>query len=348
VMLAPSVPVLASLTVTLPPRVNLPVPLITAPEVAPPSITSDAGGVTAPKLKLPSASVAPALTVKMPAAVAFRLADAVVVPDFISRLLKEVRMVAGKVWDAVNMRVPVPGVQVAVPLPMVTAPARLSVPPAVIFTVPFAPAMEPPITRLPALSIEPEEKVMVPLLPDILLPSTTAPETVRVEDPEKVSKPADAGEPVCPNCILVQAAFTLTVTVNPPSIVTTSPATGTVALGVPPEVADQVDVAFQLPVATANRLAAKPLVAVAPSKINPIQTTSRLCLICRIPILVCCCRPGAQVCRVFARVTRCTADTGVVAAPVLPINKRVSWYSIAMMIVNIIGGLENKVNKMYP
>ena len=48
----------------------------------------------------------------------------------------------------------------------------------------------------------------------------------------------------------VQDAFAVTVTVWPPSIVTVSPATGALAPAAPPELADQVVVAFQLPVAT--------------------------------------------------------------------------------------------------
>ena len=50
--------------------------------------------------------------------------------------------------------------------------------------------------------------------------------------------------------MLVHADAASTVTVNPPSTKTLSPATGTLAPGTPPEVADQVEVAFQFPVAT--------------------------------------------------------------------------------------------------
>jgi hypothetical protein len=52
------------------------------------------------------------------------------------------------------------------------------------------------------------------------------------------------------------AAAAVTVTVKPPSMVTVSPATGTDAPLAPPEVADQVLVAFQFPLATEKRLAA--------------------------------------------------------------------------------------------
>lgn len=54
----------------------------------------------------------------------------------------------------------------------------------------------------------------------------------------------------------VQAAFAESVTVKPPAIVTTSPATGTDAPDAPPKVADQVAVELQLPVATEKRFAA--------------------------------------------------------------------------------------------
>ena len=55
---------------------------------------------------------------------------------------------------------------------------------------------------------------------------------------------------------IVVAVFAFSVTVKPPSIVTVSPAAGTDAPAAPPEVADQVEVALQLPVATEKRFAA--------------------------------------------------------------------------------------------
>ena len=48
------------------------------------------------------------------------------------------------------------------------------------------------------------------------------------------------------------AVLTLRVTVKPPSITTTSPTAGTEAPGAPPDVADQVAVLPQMPVATEN------------------------------------------------------------------------------------------------
>lgn len=51
--------------------------------------------------------------------------------------------------------------------------------------------------------------------------------------------------------------FAFSVTVYPLSITTISPVDGTVAPDAPPDVADQVDVEFQFPVATEKRLAAE-------------------------------------------------------------------------------------------
>jgi len=55
--------------------------------------------------------------------------------------------------------------------------------------------------------------------------------------------------------IVAQAAAAVTVTVTPLSMKTSSPATGKDAPEEPPDVADQVPVEFQLPVATEYRLA---------------------------------------------------------------------------------------------
>jgi len=79
-------------------------------------------------------------------------------------------------------------------------------------------------------------KVMVPVM-------LVVPETARVKPPTVRADPV---------AILrfVQAAAAVTVTVHPPSIIALSAATGAEAPGAPPEVADQVEVAFQLPDAT--------------------------------------------------------------------------------------------------
>jgi hypothetical protein len=55
------------------------------------------------------------------------------------------------------------------------------------------------------------------------------------------------------------------VTVYPLSIVTTSPATGALTPAAPPDVADHVVVALQLPVATEKRFAA---IAVVPMNVT--------------------------------------------------------------------------------
>ena len=176
--------------------------------------------------------VCAAAVVKVPldpmvsAAMAVRFTAVVVVPPFICKLLNVVKMVAGKVLVPVKITVPVPGVHVAVPVPMVIAPPRLSVPPAVMVMVPFADATVPPSLKLPAISVEPLVKVIVPLLAAILFPTNTAPETVSVEELENVSVPADAVAPVCPSCTLAHAEAASTVTVKPPSMITTSPAIG--------------------------------------------------------------------------------------------------------------------------
>ena len=167
--------------------------------------------------------VAPEAMVKF--AIAVRLTAVVVIPPLIVKLLNVVKIVVGNVLVAVKITVPVPGFHVLVPVPRVIAPPRLSVPPAVMVIVPFAPATLPPRSKLPALSVEPLVKVIVPELPVILLPRTTAPETVRVEEPEKVSVPAPAVAAL-PSCKLVHAEATSTVTVKPRSMVTSSPAIG--------------------------------------------------------------------------------------------------------------------------
>jgi hypothetical protein len=69
-------------------------------------------------------------------------------------------------------------------------------------------------------------------------------------DPSEVK----IAEPVTDN--EAQSALAVAVTVHPPSINTSSPATGAEKPGAPPETSDQVAVAFQLPVATEYLLAA--------------------------------------------------------------------------------------------
>lgn len=184
-------------------------------------------------------------------AIAVILAPVVVVPPLISRLLKVVNTEDGNVLVPVKINLPAPGVHVLEPVPRVIAPPRLNVPPADIIIVPFAPAMVPPSLKLPAIRVEPLVKVIVPELPEILFPTVTAPETVSVEEFEKVSEPADAVAPVCPNWMLAHAEAAFTVTVNPRSMNTASPATGytPAPTATPPDVKDHVVFAVQLPVA---------------------------------------------------------------------------------------------------
>ena len=110
----------------------------------------------------------------------------------------------------------------------------------------------PPRARLPAVSVAPLVNVMVPVLPALpLLPIAIAPDTASVEPPEKVSVPELVVVAADPSCRLAQAEAALTVTVHPRSMVTVSPATGNTPApaAAPPEVVDQVVLAFQLPVA---------------------------------------------------------------------------------------------------
>ena len=91
---------------------------------------------------------------------------------------------------------------------------------------------------------------MVPVLLALPYPPTVKlPETLSEIFVDMVSVPAWPF-PAPPTCKLPQAALAVTVTVKLRSIKTRSPATGAVAPAIPFEVAAQVLVAFQLPVAT--------------------------------------------------------------------------------------------------
>ena len=176
----------------------------------------------------------------------------VVVPPLIVKLLKLVNMVAGKVLLAVIMTEPIPGVQVF-PATVLTviAPPIESVPPAVILIIPaagVAPAF--PSVKLPVINEEPFEKVIVPVLETFPKPPNVEfPDTVIENAPLKLIAPKFALFGL-PTCKLPHAAFAPTVTVNPLSIITTSPATGhdPTATTPPPDVADQVVFIAQLPV----------------------------------------------------------------------------------------------------
>ena len=142
------------------------------PEIPPQSIFN-ALAVTA----WPTEKAADSLTVNE---AIVRALPVVVVPPLIVRLLKVVKILAGKVLLAVNSTVPVLGVQTA-PVPeVVMAPFTFKVELAVMVNVLTCVATAPK-TRLPASNVAPLWKVMVPLLfvfPE--LPIVTAPVTVNL------------------------------------------------------------------------------------------------------------------------------------------------------------------------
>jgi hypothetical protein len=61
------------------------------------------------------------------------------------------------------------------------------------------------------------------------------------------------------------------VTVKPPSMMASSPTPGAVAPGAPPDVADQVDVDPQVPVATENLCAAEAIVVIISKQVAPAK-----------------------------------------------------------------------------
>jgi hypothetical protein len=167
------------------------------------------------------------------------------------RLLKLVKTVEGRVQVPVRITVPVPGVQVlAAAAPTARLPA-ISVPPAVIISVPLPTV--PPSVKLPAVRVEPLVKVTVPAAAtSVVLPRSTAPETASEGlAPENVRAPGLAEGTEEPSCTLPQASAAVTVTVNERSMMTVSPATGYIPAltALPPEVVDQVALAFQSPFA---------------------------------------------------------------------------------------------------
>ncbi|MEK7719857.1 MAG: hypothetical protein AAB347_09650, partial [Bacteroidota bacterium] len=93
-------------------------------------------------------------------------------------------------------------------------------------------------------------KVFTPVLEDMVRVPVTevVPETV-------IAKAPTVRVDALAILRLVQAAVASTVTVNPPSIKTLSAATGAVAPGIPPEVADHTAVEVQAPLATEKRSA---------------------------------------------------------------------------------------------
>ena len=128
-----------------------------------------------------------------------------------------------------------------------------------------------PEVTVPALTFivctKPVDGLLIVILPET--DNVLVPEIVRELAPVKVVKLTDA-----------QAAVAVTVTVKPRSIVTTSPATGTEAPAPPPDVADQVAMAFQLPVATEKRFAPETL-KIPPAKTIKASKTRTLIFVCK-------------------------------------------------------------------
>lgn len=110
---------------------------------------------------------------------------------------------------------------------------------------------------------------MAPVLPLAYVPFTVIVVAERVFAPmeERVLPAAMVKEPRA-------AELAFRVTVKPPSIVTATPAPGTEAPGAPPDVADQVAVLFQFPVATEKR---------CPKESNPSDKNKRKAQIFRRP-----------------------------------------------------------------
>src|ERR1039458_4162133 len=154
----------------------------------------------------------------------------VVLADPLSvRLLKLVKTVEGRVLVPVRTTVPVPGVQVLVAAAPTARLPAISVPPAVMVSVPLPTV--PPSVKLPAVRVEPLVKVTGPAAaPSVVLPRSMAPETVSEGlPPENVSAPGLAQGPEAPSCTLPQASVAVTVTVNERSMMTVLLVTGLTA-----------------------------------------------------------------------------------------------------------------------
>ena len=103
---------------------------------------------------------------------------------------------------------------------------------------------------IPVSDAEPSEMLKVPLEAIVINPERVNlfVDTLIVKVPNPLTVPI---------VMVAQAAVDIsTVTLYPRSIVTASDAAGILAPDAPPDVADQVLVAFQFPVATENRFAA--------------------------------------------------------------------------------------------
>jgi len=196
---APSVPVVASVTLMFPARVNVPDPVIAEPVTAPHSKFNEVGE---PIVLLPISKVAPLLTDKDPPTV--KLADNVVVPIESFKLLKDVKGEPGSVFVAVNTTVPLPLVKTFEPELASEKPLHTSVPPLVI-------------------TIEPI-RLLFPLFPKETVPETTS---LVFALKERAAVPLLVGDKLNE----AQTAFvTLTTTDWPPVMVTASELVGNVLL----------------------------------------------------------------------------------------------------------------------
>jgi hypothetical protein len=187
--------------------------------------------------------VAPLDTSMMPVTEVM-FAPRVVVFDPIFKLLKLVNTVFGRVLLAVNKTEPVPGVHVLVPVPATAiVPFTVNTPPLAMFIVEALVLEVFPIVSEPQVKVDDEAlKLIVPFALLALVPLTvTAPITVMVLLALIVNIPAP--ELVVPPSLKVLhvAVPSVTVTVKPPLIITSSFMVGTVPVF-------QVEVEFQFPV----------------------------------------------------------------------------------------------------
>jgi hypothetical protein len=115
------------------------------------------------------------------------------------------------------------------------------------------------IVRVPLIVFEAPLKVYTPV------PAVNVPFTEKLPLIANV-KVVLVKVPVALTVRSAQAALAVIVTALLPSITTISPATGKLAPAAPPDVADQVELAFQFPVATEYRFA--PITLSVPSNIS--------------------------------------------------------------------------------
>jgi hypothetical protein len=139
------------------------VPVIDEPVIAPQYKDTLAGAVVPPISKVARARVAPAFIVIAPLIVV-RSSLNVVVPAEIIRLLKLLNVnIFGRVLLAPKTTVPVPRVQVCVPVPgAVSVPLIVNVPPDVIVIVEAALLVLFPIAKLLHVKFDPFWNVIVP------------------------------------------------------------------------------------------------------------------------------------------------------------------------------------------